>query len=177
MSQTPSFAARFSSLRSMSRAACVALLAAAPAATGCTSLQSVSVTQIPGDRSRPVHAEVSNTAFLGIHFDNDFLEELTPQLLAQCPHGRITGLLTKQESSLYVIIATRRVIATGYCVHDGPAMAAATPAPAPPGASSGPANPAAPAAPPATAAPPPAGSTGWTTQYQPPAPAREEHGS
>jgi hypothetical protein len=46
--------------------------------TGCTSLQSVSVTQIPSDRSRPVHAEVSNTALLGIHFDNDFVDELTP---------------------------------------------------------------------------------------------------
>ena len=44
--------------------AVVALLGL-PLLAGCTSLQSVSVTQIPGDRSRPVHAEVSNTAFLG----------------------------------------------------------------------------------------------------------------
>jgi hypothetical protein len=88
------------------------------ALTGCTSLQSVSVTQIPTDRSRPVRAEVTNTALLGIHFDNDFLDDLTPELLRQCPHGRITGLLTKQESSLYVIVSTRRVIASGYCVYD-----------------------------------------------------------
>jgi hypothetical protein len=89
-----------------------------PLISGCTALQSVSVTQIPTDRSRPVRAEVTNTALLGIHFDNDFLEDLTPELLRQCPHGRITGLLTKQESSLYVIVATRRVIASGYCVYD-----------------------------------------------------------
>jgi hypothetical protein len=95
-------------------------LAALPVVTGCTSLQSLSVTQVPTDRSRQVHAEVSNTALLGIHFDNDFVDELLPQLMAQCPSGRITGLLTKQESSLYVIVATRRVIATGYCVHDAP---------------------------------------------------------
>ncbi len=93
-------------------------------ATGCTTLQSVSVTQVPIDRTRAVRAEVSNTALLGIHFDNDFLDPLLPELLAQCPDGRITGLLTKQESSLYVIVATRRVIATGYCVHDAPAAAA-----------------------------------------------------
>ncbi len=91
-----------------------------PLLAACTSLQSVSVTQIPGDRSRPLHAEVSNTALLGIHFDNDFVDELTRDLMRQCPRGRITGLLTKQESSLYVIVQTRRVIATGYCVYDAP---------------------------------------------------------
>ena len=98
---------------------CLAFLVL-PVVTGCTSLQSVSVTQVPTDRSRQVRAEVTNTALLGIHFDNDFLDDLLPQLVAQCPHGRITGLLTKQESSLYVIVATRRVIATGYCVYDPP---------------------------------------------------------
>jgi hypothetical protein len=89
-----------------------------PALAACTSLQSVSVTQIPNDRSRPIHAEVSNTALLGIHFDNNFVEELTDDLMRQCPHGRITGILTKQESSLYILVQTRRVIATGYCVYD-----------------------------------------------------------
>ena len=89
-----------------------------PLLFGCTSLQSVSVTQIPTDRSRPLHAEVSNTALFGIHFDNNFVDELTADLMRQCPRGRVTGILTKQESSLYVIVQTRRVIATGYCVYD-----------------------------------------------------------
>jgi hypothetical protein len=93
---------------------------AVPLLAGCTSLQSVSVTQIPSDRSRPLHAEVSDTAFLGIHFDNDFLGPLTAELVRQCPHGRVTGILTKQESSLYVVVQTRRVIATGFCVYDAP---------------------------------------------------------
>jgi hypothetical protein len=106
------------------------LLASVPALTGCTSLQSVSVTQVPTDRSRPLRAEVTNTALLGIHFDNEFLDALMPQLMQQCPRGRITGLLTKQESSLYVIVATRRVIATGYCVYD-PAPQAQTASNAP----------------------------------------------
>ena len=98
--------------------------------TACTSLQSVSVTQIPSDRSRPVRAEVSNTALFGIHFDNDFIDELTPDLVKQCPHGRLTGILTKHENTTYVIVATRKVIATGYCVYDGaPAAAASTPSP------------------------------------------------
>jgi hypothetical protein len=93
---------------------------ALPVLAGCTSLQSVSLTQVPGDRSRPLHAEVSNTALFGIHFDNDFVEPLQAELMRQCPHGKVTGILTKQESSLYVIVQTRRVIATGYCVYDTP---------------------------------------------------------
>ena len=91
----------------------------------CTSLESVSVTQIPGDRSRPVHAEVDNTALFGIHFDNDFVDEITPQLLAQCPRGRLTGILTKQESTSYFLVSTRTVTASGYCVYDPPAAPAA----------------------------------------------------
>ena len=106
----------------------------------CTSLQSVSVTQVPIDRSRPVKAEVSNTALFGIHFDNDFIEDLTPQLMAQCPRGKLTGILTKHESTLYVIVATRKVVATGYCVYDESAPVVAV----------------APGAAPAPIAPPPA---------------------
>ncbi|HEY6464262.1 MAG TPA: hypothetical protein VIY73_29040, partial [Polyangiaceae bacterium] len=75
-------------------------------------------TQVPGDRSQPLHAEVSNTALLGIHFDNDFVEPLQAELMRQCPHGKVTGILTKQESSFYVVVQTRRVVATAYCVHD-----------------------------------------------------------
>ena len=121
-------------LRSSLRPLVPALAALLPALAGCTSLQSVSVTQIPTDRSRPIHAEVSNSALFGIHFDNDFVDDITPELIAQCPHGRITGLLTKEETSLYVIVSTRRLIAYGYCVYDAP-VAAAPPAAAPPAAS------------------------------------------
>jgi len=96
----------------------LAIVSSLAALAGCTSLQSVSVTQIPSDRSRPLRAEVSNTAFLGIHFTNDFIEPLTAQLMSQCPRGRVTGILTKQEASLYVVVQTRRVVATGYCVYD-----------------------------------------------------------
>lgn len=88
----------------------------------CTSLQSVSVTQIPANRSKPVRAEVDNTALFGIHFDNDFVDELTDQLMQQCPHGKITGILTKHENTTYVIVQTRRVIATGYCVYETTAL-------------------------------------------------------
>jgi hypothetical protein len=100
------------------RAAVLSLAVLLAGLAGCTSLQSVSVTQIPSDRSRPVHAEVSDTALLGIHFDNNFIQPLTGELMRQCPQGRVTGILTKQESALYVIVQTRRIVATGFCVYD-----------------------------------------------------------
>ena len=128
------------------RIAVIPALLATPLLAGCTSLQSVSLTQIPGDRSRPVRAVTTDTALLGIHFDNDFVGPLTAELMAQCPRGRVTGILTKQESTLYVVVQTRRVIARGYCVYDAPVAVASPPPIAPPPPS---------AAPPQVAPPPP----------------------
>ena len=109
----------------LSLVATTARVVVAVALSACTSLQSVSVTQIPSDRSRPVHAEVTNSAFLGIHFDNDFVDDLAPELMRQCPRGRLTGILTKHENTTYVIVSTRKVVATAYCVYDAPAAPAA----------------------------------------------------
>jgi hypothetical protein len=89
-------------------------LLAAPSA--CTSLQSMSVTAVPKERDRPVRAEASNTAFLGIHFDNDFADDLRDELRRKCPHGRVTGIYTKYETTWVVVVETRTVTATGYCV-------------------------------------------------------------
>ena len=85
------------------------------ALSGCTSLQSVSVNSVPSDRSRPVEASEDNTAFLGIHFDNDFVNELPARLRNQCKGGKVTGIFTKHESYWYVIIGRRKVTVKGYC--------------------------------------------------------------
>jgi hypothetical protein len=62
------------------------------------------------------------------------------QLRAQCPQGRLSGVVTKYESTLYVIWVSRRITATGYCLPGapppgGPAVAPPAPPPAvpPPG--------------------------------------------
>ena len=107
---------------------CVALCAA----TGCASLQSVSVTAVPVERDHRVQADASNTAFLGIHFDNDFADGLRDDLRRQCPHGRVTGVFTKYETYWVVVVETRKVTATGYCVAPADARSAATPVAAPP---------------------------------------------
>ena len=107
------------------------------AGSGCASLQSVSVTNIPRERGRPVTANADNVAFLGIHFSNDFADGLPDDLRRQCPHGKVTGIYSKYENTWYVLVENREVTVHGYCVTDeakhsatSPA-AAATPAPAP----------------------------------------------
>ena len=104
------------------------LLSALWGATGCASLQSVSVTNIPRERGRPVEATADNVAFLGLHFSNDFADGLTDDLRAQCPDGKVTGIYSKYESRWYVLVQNRSVTAHGYCVRGEQAAAPAPPA-------------------------------------------------
>jgi hypothetical protein len=87
----------------------VALLA------GCASVNSVSLTPIPSQRSRPVKAETSKLIILGFNFDNDFVDPLVEDLKQQCPNGVVSGILTKDEIISYFLAHTRRVTATGFC--------------------------------------------------------------
>lgn len=105
------------------------------AGTGCASLQSVSVTNIPRERGRPVEASADNPAFLGLHFDNDFADELPDELRKQCPDGKVTGIYAKYESTWYVLVQNRSVTVHGYCVK-GEEVLAAPVSPAPPSAPS-----------------------------------------
>ncbi len=83
--------------------------------SGCVSLNSVSITQIPKKRSKPVSAVVSKTIFLGFNFDNDFVDALTMKLYSKCKSGRVSGILTKDQITNYLFVHTRKVIAKGYC--------------------------------------------------------------
>ncbi len=93
----------------------------AVSASGCATLQSVSITPIPADRSRPVAARSHDWVILGFKFNNDFVDVVRDDLQRQCPQGKVTGLMTKQETymHLYLIIFPfwKRVVeARGYCV-------------------------------------------------------------
>jgi hypothetical protein len=83
--------------------------------SACASINSVSLTPIPANRSKEVRAEVSKTIFLAFSFDNDFINPLVDNLKSQCPNGVVSGILTKDEMISYFVVFTRRVIATGYC--------------------------------------------------------------
>jgi hypothetical protein len=86
--------------------------------SGCVSLNSVSLTSVPADRSQKVRADAERFIFMGFNFDNDFVNTLTSDLKAQCPQGIVSGVLTKSESVIYfpLFFWKNRVSTTGYCV-------------------------------------------------------------
>ena len=85
--------------------------------SGCATVESVSLTSIPKDRSKMVVAQASKIIFLGLNFDNDFIDTLTTDLKTKCPKGVVSGILTKDESIDYflLIVTKRKITATGYC--------------------------------------------------------------
>lgn len=95
----------------------VIFLLAAFLLSGCVSLNSVSLTPVPVERGKPIQAQGKRMIFVGFNFDNDFVDDATKGLVAQCPNGRISGILTKDETIMYFIpfVWAHRITATGYC--------------------------------------------------------------
>ena len=87
----------------------------------CVHLNSVSQTQIPADRSRKVTAENSRLIIFFLNFDNDYVDTMTESLRKTCPGGKITGILTKDETVNYFLglVIKRRVVAEGFCEKGG----------------------------------------------------------
>ena len=84
----------------------------------CTTLQSVSLTQIPSKRSNRVYAEADKLIFLGLNFDNRHVDQVKNQLVSKCRKGLLTGLLTKTENHFYLgaLIYKSKVTASGFCL-------------------------------------------------------------
>jgi len=85
---------------------------------GCTSLQTMSLTQVPAERNEPISASKEEILFLGIATNNDFADDLTEELRGMCANGKIQGILTKYEHTLYFIFLKRKITASGYCVRE-----------------------------------------------------------
>ena len=87
--------------------------------TGCTYLESVSLTNIPEERSKVVSATREKGIIFYFNFDTDFADELSADLRSQCEGGVVSGILTKFENICYVPVfcfySVNRVTATGYC--------------------------------------------------------------
>lgn len=90
-------------------------LAAILSLSGCMSLNSVSLTQIPSDKGQLVSASAHDWLFLGFTTQNDFVDEAINNLKQECPNGKLTGVLTKHQTTAYVLVFKREVIASGYC--------------------------------------------------------------
>lgn len=84
---------------------------------GCVSLQSVSQSSIPAKKGREITAQAGKVIILGFNFDNDYVDAVSEDLKRQCPQGKISGILTKDEAIHYFLffVWKRQVTATGYC--------------------------------------------------------------
>jgi hypothetical protein len=82
---------------------------------GCASLQSVSLTQVPPDRSREIKAEATSWGVFGIFFSNSFADEAVTQLQDQCRGGKVSGVYTKYQKRFWFLVVTRTVSATAFC--------------------------------------------------------------
>lgn len=101
-------------------------------ALGCTTLKSFSMTQVPADRSRRIEVSDTSGGLFGIFFSNEFADEVAEKLRSQCSQGRLAGVTTKYESTLYVIWVSRKITASGYCLPGVPPPGGPIPQPSPP---------------------------------------------
>lgn len=85
---------------------------------GCASINSISLTPIPAERKAQVKTEKSKVIFMGFNFENDFVNSIVDDLKRQCPNGKVTGILTKDEDINYFlyIVWKKQITATGFCV-------------------------------------------------------------
>ena len=85
--------------------------------SACAMINSVSLTQVPASRSNMVTAQASRFIFFGFNFDNDYVDQVSKDLARKCSGGKISGILTKDETIMYfsVFAMTKRITATGYC--------------------------------------------------------------
>jgi hypothetical protein len=117
---------KLSSFFTITTALTLAAFLTAGLTTGCASLNSVSVTPIPAQRKNIVQSQHSKLIFLAFNFDNDFVDDVVTDLKQQCPNGKVTGLLTKDENINYFLyfVWRKQITATGYCVPHGTSTAA-----------------------------------------------------
>ena len=87
--------------------------------SNCVFLESVSLTNIPQNRSKRVTASVQKSIVFYTSFSNAYVDELSAKLGRQCPNGVVSGILTKTESTcyfpLFCFYVVSTVTASGVC--------------------------------------------------------------
>ena len=84
----------------------------------CTHLVSVSTTSVPAKKGKRVTASSERMIFLLLNFDNNYVDYLVTDLASQCPNGKVKGILTKHESTVFFPLIAHKITVTaeGYCV-------------------------------------------------------------
>lgn len=91
--------------------------------SGCVSLQSASLTQVPAKRDKKITADSTRYIFFGLNFDNDHVDKARDDLIRKCPNGKVSGILTKNEYVVYfpIVVHASRLHAEGFCDQNGKA--------------------------------------------------------
>ncbi len=84
--------------------------------TMCSTLHSVSITQIPQERENRIQVVVHDWGFFGIHTSNKITDDAREKLEAKCRGGKITGILTKYADYNYLLTVKREITVTAFCV-------------------------------------------------------------
>jgi hypothetical protein len=104
----------------MKRRVALALSFVAVLSAACTTVTSVSVSQIPeaGQRKNVVRSEASRPIILLIPFGSSFVEKARKDLLSRCPDGAIEGVVSKHEDTNYFLglVQVASLTMRGYCV-------------------------------------------------------------
>jgi hypothetical protein len=90
--------------------------------TGCVSVTSASINQIPPHalRKNVIKARASSPLIIGFHFGSGgYIDDARADLMAQCQGGAIEGVLAKHETTNYFlgIVELYTVDLQAYCVN------------------------------------------------------------
>jgi FtsH-binding integral membrane protein len=99
------------------------LLGLALLATACTTVASISTSQIPqaSARHQKVSGSASNLVLLFIPFGNSFVDRAREEMESKCPKGSIEGVLTKHQDTDYFLrlVLIQEAVMEGYCLAPG----------------------------------------------------------
>ncbi len=95
-------------------------------AVSCATVHSAFMTNVSSSpqHGRMIEASASKFVFLAFNFDNDYAFGARDRLMAACPNGMVTGILTTFESKWYVFFTDFEVKDRGLCVQNKQADAA-----------------------------------------------------
>ncbi len=86
--------------------------------SGCTHLASISTSSIPKNRNNKIFTKARRFIFLGLNFNNDYVNNIAFKLAQQCRGGVVQGVVTKHENVVYFpgVVHEVRIKASGYCL-------------------------------------------------------------
>jgi hypothetical protein len=98
------------------------LLLAALGLTACTTVESISISQMPeqDERKATVEAHASTPIIFAIPFGTGYIDTARDELLGRCASGAIEGVLTKFQTTNYFLglVESQQVSMSGYCVKE-----------------------------------------------------------